>query len=212
MMIFWQGSGEGSTGKLHLCQCCLAWSYTPRAMLDRRLVTAQAPSTLQPRHGCIPSTADGWSRAAIPPTPTIPCFPHLTSQQGPERAALTGSSQLSSKKLQFCEQSSAVLLVLVRRGPCPPPHHSFLHLQVQGEIHLHQHQHQGEERLCRGRRDRGSITAGSQWLRSHRDTAKVHMEPMCSITNDAVGSNPPHSPQQHPEQALSSLLRSCTST
>lgn len=119
-MIFWQGSGEGSTGKLHLCQCCLAWSYTPRAMLDLRLVTAQAPSTLQPRHGCIPPTADGWSRAAIPPTPTIPCFPHLTSQQGPERAALTGSIQLSSKKLQFCEQSSAVPLVLVRRGLCPP--------------------------------------------------------------------------------------------
>lgn len=131
---------------------------------------------------------------------------------------LTGSSQLSSKKLQFCEQSSAVLLVLVRRGLCPPPHHSFLHLQVQGEIHLCQHKHQGEERFCRGRRDRGSITAGSQWLQSLKDAAKVCIEPICSITNDVVGSNPPKfspaapraSPWQPPEELHQHLGRLLT--
>lgn len=76
-----------------------------------------------------------------------------------ERWALTGSSQLSSKKLQFCKQRSASTIGPCKEGaraphwqPCAGHHptDSPLHLQVQGEIYLCQHQQQREKRLCRG--------------------------------------------------------------
>lgn len=137
----------------------------PGRCQDLLLVTAQAPGRIRPQRRGSSTRAGEPDPVSIRPqmagerrgNPSKPSNSLFSQFDIPARAgaggsgeqqALTGSSQLSSKKLQFCKQSSAAPLGPAGKGPGPPTPDSSPHLQIQGEIHLCHHQHQREERLC----------------------------------------------------------------
>lgn len=118
----------------------LAWFclvFRPGRCQDLLLVTAQAPCGIQPPHRGSSTRAGEPDPVSIRPQmarerrgdPSKPSNSLFSQFDIPARAgaggsgeqrALTGSSQLSSKKLQFCKQSSAAPLGLAGKGLGPP--------------------------------------------------------------------------------------------
>lgn len=109
----------------------------PGRCQDLLLVTAQAPCGIQPQRRGSSTRAGEPDPVSIRPQmarerrgdPSKPSNSLFSQFDIPARAgaggsgeqrALTGSSQLSSKKLQFCKQSSAAPLGLAGKGLGPP--------------------------------------------------------------------------------------------
>lgn len=207
MGIFWQEIGERSMGKLHLYQQFRPGYYSSLVFTPRNAGICYwwqcrhpAGSNLGGRgssaHAGEPEPIHPWLQPGrdlrgnpSPPNHSLSSsfdFSARATRQkdgSAERQALTGSSQLSSKKLQFCKQRSFSAISPGEEGaaapcqqPCASHHPADLspYLQVQGEIHLCHHQQQREERLCRGmgmerqhhHRVPGSHNLAGTWQRS----------------------------------------------